>query len=252
MVERVDIGDWCTLYHADGTAIVDTLKAHAPDAVIMDPPYGIGLKGAGVMSSFPAIKRRDGSVATAPGRSRNSSHGAPAIVGDDEGADLTPWLSFQNVFLWGADHLRTQLPDGGRFLAWDKTGGRTFNDDFSDVEFAWHSRKGAARNISHMWKGLCTEENGVNGRRYHPMMKPIGVMEWCIEQCRLEPGDTILDPYMGSGTTAIAAFKRRMKFVGVEIDRRWFDVAVERIKNQTGDGLLFEESAPARQMEAFA
>ena len=42
MTERVDIGDWCTLYHADSTEIVDTLRAHKPDAVIMDPPYGIG------------------------------------------------------------------------------------------------------------------------------------------------------------------------------------------------------------------
>ena len=65
-------------------------------------------------------------------------------------------------------------------------------------------------------------------------------MEWCIEQCRLEPGDVILDPYMGSGTTAIAAFKRKMQFVGCEIERRWFDVAVDRINRQTGDGPLFE------------
>ena len=76
--------------------------------------------------------------------------------------------------------------------------------------------------------------------RHHPMQKPIRVMEWCIEQCRLEPGALILDPYMGSGTTAIAAFKRKMKFVGCEIDRRWFDVAVERISRQTGDGPLFD------------
>ena len=57
---------------------------------------------------------------------------------------------------------------------------------------------------------------------------------------------------MGSGTTAIAAFKRRMRFVGCEIDRRWFAVAVERINRQTGDGPLFEEPAPVQQMEAFA
>ena len=60
---------------------------------------------------------------------------------------------------------------------------------------------------------------------------------------RVQIGDwsaLILDPYMGSGTTAIAAFKKRMNFVGVEIDRRWFDVAVERINRQTGDGPLFE------------
>lgn len=84
------------------------------------------------------------------------------------------------------------------------------------------------------------------------MQKPIRVMEWCIEQCRLDHGSTILDPYMGSGTTAIAAFKSGMQFVGVEIERRWFNVAVERIKRQTGDGPLFEPKDEPQEASLFA
>ena len=60
MTERVKIGDWCTLYHADSVEIVDTLREHAPDAVIMDPPYGIGLKRAGY--GVKPISRFQGSV----------------------------------------------------------------------------------------------------------------------------------------------------------------------------------------------
>lgn len=233
MVERVDIGDWCTLYHADGTAMLDMLRAHKPDAVIMDPPYGLKLHNVG-------YKRGDSGAAYS-GRVQ-AARGDVRIAGDDVGADLAPWLQdWPQVLLWGADHLRAQLPAGGRLLAWDKLAGRESWDSFTDVEFGWHSEKGAARIVSYLWKGLaCAKTHGDTGWRDHPMQKPIRVMEWCIEQCRLEPGATILDPYMGSGTTAIAAFKRRMKFVGVEIDRRWFDVAVERIKRQTGDGPLFE------------
>ena len=69
---------------------------------------------------------------------------------------------------------------------------------------------------------------------------------------RLERGATILDPYMGAGTTAIAAFKRGMQFVGVEIDRRWFDAAVERIKRQTCNGPLFETRQEPEQVALIA
>ena len=224
MTERVDIGDWCTLYHADSTEIVDTLRAHKPDAVIMDPPYGIN-----------HVVGAPGGKAFAPER---MMHGI-AVAGDDTGVDVGPWvgLSPQTV-LWGADHLRRHLPDGGRFLAWDKAAGHDFSrNPFSDVEFAWHSRGGHSDIVRCLWKGAIRErDKWEDARRSHPMQKPIRVMEWCIEQCRLEPGALILDPYMGSGTTAIAAFKRRMRFVGCEIDRRWFDVAVARINRQTGDG----------------
>ena len=74
-------------------------------------------------------------------------------------------------------------------------------DSFSDIEFAWHSPKGKATRIRYMWKGLCCEKDAADdyGFRHHPMMKPVRVMQWCIRECRLEPGATILDPYMGSG-----------------------------------------------------
>ena len=246
MAEPVHIGDWCTLYHADSAEITDTLRAHNPDAVIMDPPYGIKLHKAGVVSeSGINVVSKSGQL----WKRHNPAHGSHKIEGDDVGALLQPWFSFPQTLLWGSDHLRSQLPDGGRFLCWDKLGERDGYDDFSDVEFGWHSRKGKATKVFHKWKGMVRDRSGGDQEpRCHPMQKPIRVMEWCIEQCRLEPGATILDPYIGSGTTAIAAFKRRMRFVGVEIDKRWFDVAVERINRMTADGPLFEQPAPGLRL----
>ena len=234
MTDRVQIGDWCTLYHADSTEIVEELRAVMPDAVIMDPPYGVGFRGVATLGTKGADYRAV----------RPLKFSGQTVHGDEQSPDISPWLRFPNVLTWGADHLRSQLPDGGRFLVWDKTERVEFNDTFSDAELAWHSRRGAVRSVAHMWKGICTSKaGGDTGYRDHPMQKPIRVMEWCVDQCRLEPGALILDPYMGSGTTAIAAFKKRMKFVGVEIDRRWFDVAVERIKRQTEDGPLFSQES---------
>ena len=240
MYGRVDIGDWCVLYHADATEIMDVLREHEPDAVIMDPPYGLNRK------------RQPGgrTLVPRPLDTRSATFAGPAAIhGDDGTVSIRRFTTLATTtFIWGADHLRDQLPSGGRFVAWDKTSGHEFSDDFSDVEFGWHSRAGKSTKIHHLWKGgICDYSGGDTVGRDHPMQKPIRVMEWCIEQCRLEPGETILDPYMGSGTTAIAAFKRRMKFVGVEIDRRWFDVAIERINRQTADGPLFDGLQSERQ-----
>ena len=224
-IDKVQIGDWCTLIHADSVEIADEIRAMKIDAVIMDPPYGVGVRWGG-----------------SRGKMRNTTRAADRrgyfpIEGDSYKTDLSPWFAIARQCLtWGADHLRAQLPDGGRFLSWDKLEGLEAWDDFSDAEFAWHSRAGKTTVISHRYKGMI----GSEGPRDHPMQKPLRVMEWCIEQCRLDPGALILDPYIGSGTTGIAAFKRKMRFVGVEIDRRWFDVACERVTRMTADGPLFE------------
>ena len=245
-MERVDIGDWCTLYCANSThpTVIDILGDHMIDAVIADPPYGISMGSVGESLTIRGLN-------AAPDDRPAALRGYPEIHGDKTGADVRAWVDFApDVVIWGAEHLRRYLPaEGGRFLAWDKLAGRAPWDTFGDVEFAWHNRKGAPRIISWLWKGAICEKTSAdeNGVRHHPMQKPVRVMEWCIDQCRLKPGALILDPYMGSGTTAIAAFKRRMKFIGCEIDRLWFDVAVERINRQTGDGPLFEP-APVEQI----
>ena len=82
-----------------------------------------------------------------------------------------------------------------------------------------------------------------NGRtRFHPTQKPVEVMRWCIELLPKRAGgwgDTIIDPYMGSGSTAIAAIDAGVNFIGVELTDQWFDVAVARVQK------YFEESRPA-------
>ena len=225
MVDRVDIGDWCTLYHADSTKIIDVLREHEPDAVIMDPPYGIGYQHSG------------GGIGKHSRRNDNQS-----LPGDAHGVSIKPWvLGFSNVLTWGANHYADQVfsRSCGRWLAWDKLSGLQPWDSFSDVEFAWHSRPGKSTLISHLWKGIASaKECEEGGRRFHPTQKPVRVMQWCIRECRLVPGATILDPYMGSGTTGIAAFGLDMRFVGVEIERRWFDAAVARIRDRCRPGLF--------------
>lgn len=83
----------------------------------------------------------------------------------------------------------------------------------------------------------------MDGGKIHPTQKPIALMKWCIEKCT-NPGDTILDPFMGSGTTGVAAMHTGRKFVGIEMDAGYFRIAQERIRKaaQMADGQFVDKT----------
>lgn len=224
------IGD-CTLYLGDCREVLPTISRDGT-AVVSDPPYGISYVKGGGGKGF--------------GAARNS---AP-IVGDDEPFDPAPWLEFPEVILWGANHFAARLPHG-RWLAWDKLAGVQPFDSFSDVEFAWVKGRGKDRIFSHLWKGVLKGSEKTGGKhqeRWHPTQKPIVLMRWCIDQTT---AGLVFDPYMGSGTTGVAAVQAGRRFVGCEVDRGYFDVACRRIEEAYRQPKLFEPavapSAPAVQ-----
>ena len=208
------LAEGVTLYCGDCREIAPGLARHA--AIISDPPYGIAYQHSGGGRSAEWRGLRD--------RSRNALQ---PLHGDDTPFDPAPWLgAADDVLLWGANHYAARLPHG-RWLAWNKLGGMEPWDSFSDVEFAWHNRRGAERIFSHLWKGLA--QAGAGERRDHPTQKPVVLMRWCIQQARVPAGGSILDPYMGSGTTGVAAVQMGHPFTGIEIEPRYFDVARRRI-----------------------
>lgn len=222
---RVEKIGSATLYLGDCREILPTLPK--VDAVITDPPYGIsyahggGMRGGEIGNTAAANKR-----------------GSPAIHGDNEPFDPAHLIALcPNVLMFGADHFYPRLPDSGRWLAWNKLGDMQPWDSFSDVEFMWHSLDKAARIFSMKWKGLACDKVGENGGlREHVTQKPLRLMHWCIEQCG-EPG-LILDPYMGSGSTGVAAVTRGLSFIGCEIDTGYFDIACRRIEDAQRQGRL--------------
>jgi site-specific DNA-methyltransferase (adenine-specific)/modification methylase len=211
MIEPVIIGP-CTLYLGDCIDVLPTLKG--VDVVVTDPPYGIGYShGAG-----------GGKLA----RSTRFDH--HPIAGDERPFDPLSWLSFQKVILWGANHYASKLPDSPSWFIWDKRDGICSNDQ-ADCEMAWSNLGGPARLKRHLWNGMLKDsERGEI--RVHPTQKPIEVMTWCIEKAKVPSGETVFDPYMGSGTTGIACIRTGRRFVGVEICKEYFDIAVERIKRE--------------------
>lgn len=203
------------------------------DAVLTDPPYGIsysrGAGGKGLSRQRPA-------------------HDGKPIAGDTVPFDPSPWLQFPCI-LWGANHYAARLPHG-RWLAWNKLGDKEPWDDFSDVEFAWQNTRAADRIFSMLWKGLMKgTERGVS--RVHPTQKPVALMEWCLGF--LPDAKTILDPFMGSGTTIVACQKLGRQGIGIELDPDYFEIACRRVEEAARQPDLFFADAkpPAPQQEAM-
>ena len=171
---------------------------------------------------------------------QDASRDFAPVYGDDKPFDPAPWLLIAPVcILWGANHYSGRLPGTPHWLVWDKREG-TGSDDNADCEIAWTNLRGPARMHRQLWRGICRrgEENISGGAwRVHPTQKPIELMRWCIAQAG-NP-EMILDPYMGAGSTGVAAMQAGRKFIGIEIERKYFDIACERIENAQRQERLF-------------
>jgi DNA modification methylase len=188
------------------------------DAVVTDPPYGIDYGRAGGFSASHGWGPWRENVAWDQSRP------------DRETFDLIRSAA-ANCVLWGGNYFTDFLPPVDKWLIWDKG-----QDNFSlaDVEMAWCSWRGAARRMRYS-RALAL----LDGKE-HPTQKPVSVMRWCLEQLP-EPNRIILDPFMGSGTTGVAAVKLGRHFIGVEIDEKYFDIACRRIGDALKQPDLFIE-----------
>jgi site-specific DNA-methyltransferase (adenine-specific) len=226
------IGD-CQLWLGDCREILPTVPR--VDAVVTDPPYGMGWNTDSTrFSGGQRVDRGEG----------RSDWGA--IKQDAEPFDPLPWLQFDHVVMWGANHYAARLPIGTT-LVWLKKAPHLFETFLSDAEIGW--QKGGHGVYCHFEQfpppSRMAEHDGTVA---HPTQKPIGLMSWCIERTRAA---TILDPFMGSGTTGVAAVKLGRKFIGIEIEPKYFDIACRRIEQAYAQPDLFVEAAKPLVQEAL-
>lgn len=176
------------------------------DAVLTDPPYGIG---------------KDGQTKTTGG---NGGRKAYEFKGWD--AERPEPVVFEEILkiapahiIWGGNYFADLLPATGQWLVWDK--GQRINQ--SDGELAWTNKNGALRIFTLNRVALLTDG------AVHPTQKPVELMQWCLGF--FMRGGTVLDPFMGSGTSGVACAKRGHKFIGIERDPEYFDIACRRIQD---------------------
>ena len=220
---KVEIGN-ATLYLGDCAEVLSIIDR--VDAVVTDPPYGINENSKKVASR--------GNMA------------APKDYGDfdwdkapppDELIELIRTKGKYQAF-FGGNYFT--LPPTSCWLVWDKLNG---DNDFADCELAWTNWPKAVRRLQWRWNGMIRQGNE---QRYHPTQKPLEVMKWVIELC--PKSDTILDPFMGSGTTGVAAIQMGRKFIGIEREPKYFDIACKRIQQAVDQPQLFE-AEPVKQIQ---
>lgn len=204
-----------TLYLGDCLTMLDGLRA---DAIVSDPPYGAGYV------SGPNSSR---SISTTGKRFRE------AVTNDDRPFQPAPFMRFQEVIFTGAQYFYDRLPAGGSLHVWDKRGDYKALDQ-SDADIVWRRSAGPSRTFHCVWRGICRDVE-FHDAIDHPTQKPVALMDWL---CRMTIG-TVLDPYMGSGTTGVACAGLKRPFVGVEIEQKYFDIACQRIEDAQRQERLF-------------
>jgi site-specific DNA-methyltransferase (adenine-specific)/modification methylase len=104
-------------------------------------------------------------------------------------------------------------------------------DDASDCELIWTSSPKPTRIFRHLWKGLVREgeENISVQPKLHPNQKPVALMEWLLGYLEIPVGAIVLDPFMGSGSTGLACVRTGRRFIGIEVDPAYCEVARRRL-----------------------
>ena len=214
--EKVTIGN-AELWLGDCREILPTIPAF--DLLLTDPPYGIGEAAGKNKSRKKLAAARD--------------------YGSDDWDNAPPHRELIDLMrtkarwqiIFGGNYF--ELPPSSCWLVWDKDN----TGDFADAELAWTNLKKAVRLKKWRWNGMLQEDMANKEDRVHPTQKPVPIMEWCLTQA---PPDviTVLDPFAGSGTTGVACANMGKAFTGIERERKYFDLACERIARAQAQGQL--------------
>ncbi len=203
---RIETIGNATLYLGDCMEVLQTLSR--VDACITDPPYGIGSWSSTGGNSLSAQEAADAN--------------AWDVAPDAEVFAALRAISDEQVF-WGGNYFIAHLGNCRSPLLWDK---KNRGMHYADGEFAWTSfKRGTLRIYDKALQGTEVRQDG----REHPTQKPVELMKWCIDQAG-NP-QTILDPFMGSGTTGVAAVQMGRRFIGIEREPKYFEIACRRIED---------------------
>lgn len=198
-----------------------TQPDNAFDLAIVDPPYGID---AATIFSGEQRKSGQGAAMKSAFKQKDWDKAIP-----DEQYFKELFRVSKNQIVWGANYMSHFLPPSMGWIVWDKDNGTT---KFSDCELAFSSFDVALRKIKFTWNGMIQNDMKNKEVRIHPTQKPYRLYRWLLDNYA-EKGQRILDTHLGSGSSAIAAHYFGCNFVGMEIDKDYFEAAQARFDRET-------------------
>jgi len=201
------------------------------DLVLTDPPYGIGITDNRTVGGGNKVFGKPGTWVSAKdyGVSEWDS------VRIDERALAEMRRVSKNQIIFGGNYYADLLDPSPCWLVWDKDN----SGNFADCELAWTSFKTAVRKFKWRWNGMLQEDMCHKEERIHPTQKPVPLFMQILEKYS-KPGDLVLDPFLGSGTTAIACLRTGRHFIGIEKHEPYFLKAQERIDKERAQVRLFD------------
>lgn len=201
--------DGITIYHGDCREILPAVRFMA---LVTDPPYGLGDRMTGGPKWSKLWAREDRPGLSAP------------LIWDAEPPVIIPALASHapSAIIWGGNYF--SLPPSRGWLVWDKIV-RRFTS--GHCELAWTSLDQPVRAFNYAHAELATEG------KYHPTQKPLPLMEWCLGF--IQPDHVVCDPFMGSGTTLVAAKNLGRRAIGIELEEKYCEIAAKRLSQQVLD-----------------
>ena len=217
------------LYHGDCLEFMRTLPAGSVDAVVTDPQYGISDVWTGGFSARHGWARA--------GKQKEKRNAWDTEPPSPETFSEIMRIA-KRICIWGGNYF--DLPQSRGWLVWNKPE-RGFT--LSEAELAWTSLDMPIRVFDYRRS---------DPDREHPTQKPLALMRWCLDILRTPPGATVLDPFMGSGTTGVACVQTGRNFIGCEIDAGYFEIAQRRIALAQKQPMLPGINEPAPQPEQLS
>lgn len=203
----------------DKASVERLMDGKKADMVFTDPPYGMNLD-----TNYEQLSNDNFGV-----KSKNYTK----VIGDEKDFDMSvfEYIGCKEQFWWGADWYRKSLPSGGSWFVWDKRVDENLDNMYgSAFELCWSKQRHQRLFIRHKFAGFFGSADAKN--RLHPTQKAIGVCEWFMQKYS-KAEDIVLDFFLGSGSTLIAAEKTGRICYGMEIDPKYVDVIIKRWEDYT-------------------
>lgn len=216
------ITDKITITNEDNMELMARYPDKYFDLAIVDPPYGINMDGGKI-----------------GGNNLGKSKDYTQKDWDKEPPKLEYFQELmrvsKNQIIWGANHFISRIAfDSSCWIIWDKDN----SGNFADCELAWTSFNSAVRKFKWRWNGMLQQNMKDKEQRIHPTQKPVQLYKWILDKYAKE-GDKILDTHLGSGSIAIACHDYGFELTGCELDKEYYDKAIQRIKNHVSQLKLF-------------